>query len=321
MKKMKLFVIMACILALLLSTAVPAFAAGVDELEGFAYTLDDEKGTILLTEYTGSQPNVTVEGSYTVDGHEYATLIDNVHLFRYNTTITSVTIKDGARPSGTSLAGLFYQCENLKTADVKGLDTTGVRSFNHLFSYCQKLQTIDVTGWNTSSVLNMSLVFNYCSALTTITGYEDWDTSSAWTIKFLFNRTSSIQKVDLSRWDLSHITNSGWCFQMCGAKEILLPDNLSMMSAGFLNHPTKYAASSLTIPAGVKKIGYAHTIYDFGTNAFNEIKVAEGNEYYKAVDGILYSMDGSELLAVPRGKTFENNVYEIPNDVTFMGEL
>ena len=108
---------------------------------------------------------------------------------------------------------------------------------------------------------------------------------------------------------------------MCGAKEILLPDNLSMMSAGFLNHPTKYAASSLTIPAGVKKIGYAHTIYDFGTNAFNEIKVAEGNEYYKAVDGILYSMDGSELLAVPRGKTFENNVYEIPNDVTFMGEL
>lgn len=46
------------------------------------------------------------------------------------------------------------------------------------------------------------------------------------------------------------------------------------------------------------------------------VVLAAGNTNYKAVDGILYSSDGKEMLAVPRNKAFENGVYEIPEGVT-----
>lgn len=136
-----------------------------------------------------------------------------------------------------------------------------------------------------------------------------------------FNQTKALEKVDLSRWDLSHVTNSGWCFQFCNASQILLPDSLKTISAGFVNHASKYTGNTFAVPAGVEKIGYAHTFYDFGTGDFAEFTVAEGNVHYIAIDGILYSADGEELLAVPRSKTFAGGVYEIPEGVTFLGEL
>ena len=290
-------------------------------LGDYQYTLDESAMTVTLTDYIGSGTDVHVAASYLLDGKEYRTLLEATSVFRGNTAITSVKIYDGVTVASNSMAEMFYGCASLKTADLTGLDTTGVTSLRRLFSECKKLTGVDVTGWDTSAVEDMSYLFDYCSALTTITGYENWNTGSLWNISKAFNRTTSIEKVDLSKWDLSKISNSGWCFQICYAEEILLPDNLAMMSAGFLNHPAKFAGSTFTIPSGVKKIGYAHTIYDFGTDAFTAFEVPAQNGYYKAVDGILYSEDGTELLAIPRGKTFENGVFEVPNTVTFMGEL
>ena len=290
-------------------------------LGDYVYTLDEAAMTVTLTDYIGSGTDVHVAASYLLDGKEYRTLLEATSVFRGNTAITSVIIDDGVTTASNSMAEMFYGCAALKTADLRGLDTTGVTSLRRLFSECKKLVSVDVTGWDTSAVADMSYLFDYCNALTTITGYENWNTGSVWNINKAFNRTSTIAVVDLSKWDLSKVTNSGWCFQMCYAEEILLPDNLAVMSAGFLNHPTKYAGTTFTVPGGVKKIGYAHTIYDFGTDAFTAFEVPAQNGYYEAVDGILYSEDGTELIAVPRGKTFENGVFEVPNTVTFMGEL
>ena len=80
------------------------------------------------------------------------------------------------------MAEMFYGCASLKTADLTGLDTTGVTSLRRLFSECKKLISVNVTGWDTSSVEDMSYLFDYCSVLTTITGYENWNTGSLWNI-------------------------------------------------------------------------------------------------------------------------------------------
>jgi len=117
------------------------------------------------------------------------------------------------------------------------------------------------------------------------------------------------------------VINSGWCFEHCHVDSVLLPDSLAVISAGFFNHATDLTAATFTIPAGVKKIGYAHTFYDMGTDSFTAFEVAPGNTAYKAVDGILYSADGTEMLGVPRGKTFPDGVYVIPEGVTFLPEL
>ncbi len=62
--------------------------------------------------------------------------------------------------------------------------------------------------------------------------------------------------------------------------------------------------------------------YDCGKDGiFVEFEVPESNQYYKSIDGILYTKDGSTLVSIPRGKTFENSTYIMPDTVTNLGEL
>ena len=287
-------------------------AGELPALEGFEYTLDEEAGTVTLTKYTGTEPEVTVHGAYYVEGAAYDTVLDASSVFRGNATITAVTILGGVSFLNGSMSYLFAECTKLVSVDLSQADTTGVTDMSYLFSCAtskaSSLTTVDVTGLETGDV-------------TTLTGYESWNTGALESLYQMFNYVQSMETIDLSNWDLDQVKNTGWCFQLCYAKQILLPENLGVISSGFLNHATQVQGSTFTIPAGVQKIGYGHTIYDFATDDFVEFLVAEGNTCYKAVDGILYSADGREMLAVPRGKIFENNTYEIPEGVTFLGEL
>ncbi len=265
------------------------------EPKDFTYMLDEENSTITLTKYTGTEKTVSVLPKYIVEDKIYSAVLDSASVFHGNSAITSVKIHAGVSFKDDSMAYLFSECKNLVSVDMTGVDT--------------------------SSITDMGYLFDWCSKLSSIVGYENWDTGSVINIYKMFNRTSALTKIDLSAWDLSQVINSGWCFQLCMASEILLPDNLKTISAGFLNHATQYVGTTFTLPSGVEKVGYAHTIYDFATNDFVEFKVAEGNTHYSAIDGILYSADGSEMLAIPRNKTFEDGIYEIPEGVSFLGEL
>ena len=249
------------------------------------------------------------------------------YMFYNCTALKSVALSALKTGAVTTLRGFFSGCTSLNAADFSSFDTSEVTDLSYLFYDCSALQTVELSAFDTGSVTAIRAMFSGCTRLSGLTGYENWDTSSLENMSFAFNKfvqsvSASVHvKIDLSRWDLSHLNNSAWCFQNCRAQEILLPDNLSMMSAGFLNHATRYEGTSFTVPSGVKKIGYAHTLYDFATNDLTEIRVAEGNTNYKAVDGVLYSADGKEMLAVPRNKPFENGVFEIPEGVDFLGEL
>lgn len=293
----------------------------VTPISSFSYALDAENATITLTKYTGPGGAVVVAGSYTVEATEYKTLLDADTVFRDNTAISSVVIAQGVGLAKPTAAYLFSGCTKLAQADVSGLNTTGVTSFRGMFSGCAGLKSLDLTGMDTSCVVSMAGMFHNCAKLAELTGYEDWNTGALESLYMTFSGTSALKTVDLSRWDLSKLKNSGWCFQSCGASKILLPDHLKVISAGFFNHASNYAGTSFTIPAGVAQIGYAHTFYDFGTSAFREFMVAQGNTAFVTIDGILYTADGKKLLAVPRSKTFENGVFEIPEGVTFLGEL
>ena len=82
-----------------------------------------------------------------------------------------------------------------------------------------------------------------------------------------------------------------------------------------IGHYACYGCRSLTcveIPAGVTSIGHAA----FGSGGITEIIVAEENEDYRSVDGILYSKDMTTLIQCPGGKTGE---VVIPDTVTSIG--
>ena len=378
---MKRRVVSLLLAVLLVLPLMPTAAAqtGGSTLAEWAYTADEETGTVTLTGYIGDADSVTVPASFEVQGQAYGTVLASTTVFRANTGLKSVAICAGVgflnnsmrllfadcsaltdvdlsaadtsdvvnmsymfynctalksvdlssldTESVTTIRGFFSGCTSLNAADFSSFDTSDVTDMSYLFYNCSALKAVDLSAFDTRSVSEIRAMFSGCTRLSGLTGYENWNTSSLQNMSFAFNQfvnavSASVHvTIDLRNWDLHNLNNSAWCFQNCRAQQILLPDNLAIMSAGFLNHATRYEGTSFTVPAGVKKIGYAHTIYDFATNDLTEIRVAEGNAYYKAVDGILYSADGKEMLAVPRNKPFENGVFEIPEGVDFLGEL
>jgi len=317
MKRIAAVILMLCIL--FVTFPVTADAAAYTALQDFEYTRKDAD-TVLLTKYIGTSRNVTVPGTYSLDGEDCKVELASQSVFAGNTNLTSVTISSGVYFADRAMTMLFAKCEALRAVKIKA-DTAYVTDMSFLFYGCEALETLDLSDLKTANVVTMKGMFSHCSKLKKLTGYEKWNTESLCAIDYMFNRTKSLKTVDLSSWSLGQLENSAWCFQNCGASQILLPEDLSVISAGFLNHASKYTGSSFTIPAGVKKIGYAHTIYDFATDDFTEFQVDPENANYKTLDGILYSADGKEMLAIPRAKTFPDGIYEIPEGVTFLGEL
>ena len=249
------------------------------------------------------------------------------YIFYKCTALKSFVFPSVDTSAVTTIRGMFSGCTGLTSVNVSAIDTSAVTDMSYMFYDCGVLKKLDLSNFDTAQVTSIRSMFSLCTRLSGLTGYENWNTSKVQSMYQTFNKvayslSASTQVcIDLSRWDLSSLTNCGWCFQMCRAQQIIVPDNIPVMSAGFVNHAIRYAGTSYTIPASVKKIGYAHTFYDFATNDFVEFKVAEGNDCYQAIDGILYSADGTEMLAVPRNKPFENGVYEIPEGVSFLAEL
>lgn len=75
--------------------------------------------------------------------------------------------------------------------------------------------------------------------------------------------------------------------------------------------------SSLNIPKSVKTIYPIEVLSTYDNLHFKEIKVAEGNEYYKDIDGNLYNYDATELIWYAWGKSQEKFV--IPESVIRIG--
>lgn len=319
MKRILYLLAAVCLMAMLCVPVYAADSAGTP-LKNFTYTVEPS-GKLLLSKYNGKSAEVYIPGYYWVDGVKYPVELDALTIFRENETIQKVTLGENIGFSNNTAATLFAKCPNLRSVTAKNPNTAAVVSMEYMFTGCEKLTYVDLTGWDTGNVLTMRSMFSGCLELQTIRGYQKWDTKNLKNISFMFDNTRKLEKVDLRSWDLSALENSGWCFQICYAKEILLPDNIAIIGAGFLNHASKYTGSTYTVPSGVKTVGYAHTFYDFATNDFREFRVAQGNESLKAIDGILYTADGTKMLAIPRGKTFEDDTYYIPEGVSFLGEL
>ena len=100
--------------------------------------------------------------------------------------------------------------------------------------------------------------------------------------KRAFSFCKSIKEIDLPA-DL--VTIDDWAFQGCSG------------------------LTEITIPRNVKYIGFGAF---WKCSSLRNIYVDDDNEYYKSVDGVLYSKDGSELIYCPMGKTGQ---FVVPGEV------
>ena len=144
----------------------------------------------------------------------------------------------------TDMGRLFQGCTILPYVDVSNWDTSNVTNMYCTFGGCENINGLEVGGWETSNVINMEYTFWHCYTLeyldlgdwdvgnvTVFTDMfagkhnwgnmklvpevENWDMSSAVSIRDMFYGCANIEHLDLSKWDVSNLKDMRHTFADC----------------------------------------------------------------------------------------------------------
>ena len=263
------------------------------------------------------------------------------YLFAHCSSMTTVSLPE----SMTALPdGLFSRCNALTSVIIpSGVTSVGV----DVFQECSSLTSVTIP----SGVIDLGeYVFGDCTSLTSITipdgvnslpesVFDGCTSLTSVTIPnsvtsigdYAFYRCTSLTSVTIP----SGVTSIGdSAFYKCtsltsvtipaGVETIPLNTFLGCtsltsvtISSGVetIQNSAFYGCTSLTsviIPDSVTSIGYSAFS---GCTSLTAISVDGSNPNYKSVDGVLYSKDGTKLIACPAGKS---GAVSIPGDVTHL---
>ncbi|MBE6157455.1 MAG: BspA family leucine-rich repeat surface protein [Firmicutes bacterium] len=255
---------------------------------------------------------------------EYGGVIANPDLnkaFAYYTKVIYFDLSNFIVDDVTNMQGMFGLDSKIETLDLSSFDTGNVENMQQMFRECTSLKNINLSGFNTEKVTDMLGMFYKDGKIETL-DLSSFNTKKVENMRLMFNSCSKLKELNISSFDMTNVTNTNGMFQSCSSLEDFeAPKNIKNIDNFMYNHIPEYKKESFTIPKTVNFVGYSHMFYDFGGSNFKKFIVEEGNSAYKTVDDILYTADGTRLIAVPRGKTFTDNKFVIPEGVTFLNEL
>ena len=144
----------------------------------------------------------------------------------------------------TDMNHMFYNCYNLKTMNLSGLNTENVTDMNYMFYACSSLTSLDVSHFNTENVTAMNSMFGSCSSLTSL-DVSHFNTSNVTDMSSMFYACSSLTSLDVSHFNTENVTAMNSMFGSCSSLTSLdvshfNTSNVTDMSSMF------YACSSLT---------------------------------------------------------------------------
>ncbi|WP_283622029.1 BspA family leucine-rich repeat surface protein, partial [Limosilactobacillus avium] len=158
----------------------------------------------------------------------------------------------------TDMKYMFFDAKSLRNiGDVSNWDTINVTDMQFMFNGAQSLQSIGALDkWQVGNVTNMQHMFDSMSSLTTLGDLSNWDTSKVTDMNHMFNNdfklqhvgllnhwntgnvkdmnhmffnNTSLDKLDVSNWNTSKVTNMHYTF----ASDNL---NTSLQSLGDLSN-------------------------------------------------------------------------------------
>ncbi|MBQ8192981.1 MAG: leucine-rich repeat protein [Bacilli bacterium] len=204
--------------------------AATTALSNFTYLLDSydyrgdgslvfdiPDGHVLLTEYIGTDTEVDVASSYTIDGVEYTPIVfgdglQELGTFVYNTNVSDVSFQDGVVFAEVyneesfllnSASYLFYNCTSL--TKVSGI--ANVTKMESTFYGCSSLVEIDNIPEGVTSLLS---AFYNCSEINVIPNIP----SSVNNLKYAFRGCAKLTSVPAIP---SSVTNLFSAFRDCAA--------------------------------------------------------------------------------------------------------
>lgn len=156
-------------------TARWATVGSAEELNGWEYVLDKVGHSVILSKYLGSDSEVSVKSSYSLeDGINYRTKLAACLSNFIGNGITSLTFQDGVDFSSVrDLTSFAEGCTELRSIDFGGVGFK-VRTLTKAFKGCTSLSTLDLYGMSidgdaTEAFADSGLLSVYVS--------QDWQAS------------------------------------------------------------------------------------------------------------------------------------------------
>ena len=191
----------------------------------------------------------------------------------------------------------FAHCNNLRNVNFPG----SLKSIeNSAFYYCRSLTSIDLP----DSLTRISYcAFQDCDSLTSV----DLPDSLIYIGDNAFSWCDSLQKVTIGASLKSLYQNTfNYCYNL---SEITVSEDNEYYASqdGIVYNKEKTnlyivpagISGEITIPATITKFSYDAVE---SCNKLTAIYVEDGNQYYKSVDGIVYTADGKSLIVCPKAK-------------------
>ena len=218
--------------------------------------------------------------------------------FYYCTSLTSIVIPDSATSIGDEA---FYCCTSL-TSIVIGNSVTSIGDY--AFYGCSSLTSIVIPD---SVTCIGDYAFLGCDSLTSIVIPDSVTIIGDWAFSYCESLTSVVIG--------NRVTSIGaWAFYKCTSLTSVEIGN-SVTSIGYRAFSSCDSLTSVEIGDGVTSIGdYAFSYCD----SLTSIEVDADNQYYKSIDGNLYSKDGKTLIQYTIGKT--DTSFKVPSGVTSIGD-
>ena len=295
------------------STLTPkSFAADPDWYTQWSYTLNDDDKVIELTDYIGTESEVEVPATATIDGTEYKTLynaktVDADYNARtasklVNGAVEKLSFEEGVlapedsswmfcysgmknidasnldTSNTTNMAIMFYNCSNLTSITVNGMDTSKVTDMRYMFGNLieSKLESLDVSGLDTSRVTNMNHMFANMTSLKSLK-LGALKTDNVTDMSYMFYNCRSLEELDVTGFNTTKVGNMDWMFAYMPSLKYL---DVSGMSTESIKVVT-------TVEEG-EHYAQAHMFFDFGGKLYEgdveggglfDKNVRKGEEY------------------------------------------
>ena len=168
-----------------------------------------------LKEYLKSE--IEKQGENVVIQNLDVSLIEDLSGLFYNLYNNGVKTLDlsGWKTSGVKDMGyMFCGCDNIELINLSGWDVSNVVDIRYMFSYCTKMKSVDLSGWKTISVENVTSAFFRCRSLKSL-DLSGWDTSNVNDMSEMFFDCVNLESLNLSGWDTSKVENMNYMFCNC----------------------------------------------------------------------------------------------------------
>ena len=272
------------------------------ETEDISYEEKPEKTVAPDYNWTLSNGVLTVSGHGDMEDYSW----ESVPWYSDQDSIREIVIEDGITSIGDTA---FYTCKNLRHVTIpESVTSIG----NDAFNYCSSITEIALpSGIKTIG----DRVFRYCTSLVSIEIPDSTESLG----RDVFWHCTKLKKIDVAHGNAFFSSENGILFNKDRTEIICCPANAPISKYTVPDSVISIGDGAFYYCRGIKSISISKNVTSIGANAFAHSKVLSSitvdaeNSAFQSKDGVLFSLDMTELVCYPSGRA--GAAYTVPDSV------